>query len=641
MLFLSTWRIIHQPIMDGMMKSLNECNSDTVATLVALATSLHHDVARLVTYDPSRDLKTLKARVGKEGISFLTITLSDFCADLMKSIESGQILSTYFRSFRKKGLIPLYLGGIIRALFAEDGRLLLDIDSAFIKHVRQLCLAYKKAKLPCTQRRIDDAIKRYKQDDEDLSVRISYDLEADFNHASRVLWTDLCDGISNRFINDDWNPAHGPGAVVERLDRNNKKYRFESWHQRLEPLFPILGTKLPLGSYDSMEFERVRLVAEDREEPVRVITVPKTLKTPRIIAIEPCCQQYTQHGIAELIMSALGKYKFSKGHIIFDDQTKHRALALESSITREYATIDLSSASDRVPNYLIGEMFASHPDIRHAIQATRSSTAKLPSGEIVRLKKFASMGSSLCFPIQAMYFYTICVIALTKARGLSMSHCYKVVSDIYVYGDDIIVPTREVAAVIETLQKYHCKVGSDKSFYRGFFRESCGMDAYAGVCVTPTYFRSATFPQSLQEGSAITSFVATARQLFRAGYWLTADLIFKKIETIVGDLPVTQENCAVLGRNSFLPAVSADGWSKIYHVPLVYGYVVKEVKVKDNLDGYYALTKCLTTPLEARAKTGITPGYLQRSQASVSNLKSKAAQQVRRQLKSLSKDGFR
>jgi hypothetical protein len=83
---------------------------ENVSNLLELATSIYIDTcARCVaSVSDLRDLDTLRSRVKDEGLSFLTITLPDFCADFESALSSGQIASTHFRRFRKCGRIPSF-----------------------------------------------------------------------------------------------------------------------------------------------------------------------------------------------------------------------------------------------------------------------------------------------------------------------------------------------------------------------------------------------------------------------------------------------------------------------------------------------------------------------------------------------------
>jgi len=414
-----------------------------------------------------------------------------------------------------------------------------------------------------------------------------------FKSTSSVLW----DNIMGVLRLDMLVPRHGPGQTAERIS-GNRKYRWRFWHHRLEPYFPILDTGYPISigelDFESKELKMVSMVHSDQETPARVILVPKTLKGPRLIACEPCCNQYTQQAIRRELYSLLDRYHVTSGHIEFTDQTINGKLALQSSRDGQLATIDLSDASDRVPVGYALYMFRSNPDLKDAIEACRSTKTSLPDNTLVNQRKFAPMGSALCFPVEAMYFYTLCVMALLKSHNLPVSHAnvFKVSRDVYVYGDDILVPTDHVATVLEILAKYNCKINSNKTFYTGKFRESCGVDAYDGHNVTPVYVNRPR-PRSRQQVKEILSWTAAGNHFQKKGYLRTASLLFRRVERILGKLPGIFENSPVLGRVSIWYLDPPKRWNKKYQRSEVLCWTQGQVFRTDRLDGYAALQKSL------------------------------------------------
>jgi hypothetical protein len=550
-----------------------------------------------------RDLETIKSRVKSEGISFLTITLPQFCNDFERSLQNGVIDSKAFRSFRKTQAIPSFLKGMLSQLFNQETGRIYDEKDPFtgpapsdgptiVEAVRQICLAFKKVEIPCTPERTIKALDAFIAIEQSFSdFRLQPTEQVEFQLVSSMLWAP----VISRFDFDDIEPKHGPGATAEGIS-GNQKFRWQSWYDRLEPYFPLLGTGYPLGAGpESEELESVSIVPMEHELPVKVTPVPKTLKSPRIIAIEPCCMQYAQQGIRDWLYNQLESYRLTKGHVNFRDQSINQRLAISASSTGRFATIDLSDASDRVPRELALEMFSSHPDLQAAVDACRSYSAELPDGRIVSpLRKFASMGSALCFPVEAMYFYTICVVALLKAQNLPATprNIFRVSRGVYVYGDDIIVPSAHATVVIDHLQKYNCKVNSNKTFTSGSFRESCGIDAYCGESVTPTYLRHMR-PYDKRQSREIVSWVATSNLFYKRGYWRTARLMRKIIDRLVGPLPYVSETSPALGYTSFLGYRSASRWNNTLHRLEIRAYVPSPVYRTGVLEGYSALSKSL------------------------------------------------
>jgi hypothetical protein len=468
--------------------------------------------------------------------------------------------------------------------------------ASIVSAVRQICLAFKKIKLPCTPEREKMAVEGFIANE--LSFQefsLSDEARSRFSNVAFVLWNRVLRGLRVDML----SPRHGPGQTAERRS-GNRKYVWQRWHERLEPFFPFAGSAYSpsVGEMCTQHWvlNYCSFTPAEEEQPVRVVLVPKTLKGPRVIAIEPCCMQYVQQAVRnELYRRFESTYPF-KGHVNFSDQGINQALAMASSIDGRLATIDLSDASDRVPLDLAMEMFRSNPDLHDLILACRSTRAELPgTGEILFLNKFASMGSALCFPVEAMYFYTICVIALLESRNLPVSrkNVVKCASEIFVYGDDILVPVPEAASVLDHLQMYNCKVNTSKTFYSGKFRESCGVDAYAGYMVTPVYLGTAP-PENRQQASRLISWIATANQFAKNGYQRVAHVLFEKVEGLLGQLPPVDENSPVLGRiSSWYPCKLRKRWNKVLQRMEVNVWTPRPVYRTDVLSGYAALMKCL------------------------------------------------
>jgi hypothetical protein len=566
-----------------------------------MAYNIYIDACAKCTADVSdlRDLETIRSRVEDEGTSFLTITLPNFCRDFEKSLEVGFIDPTCFRSFRKYGSIPHFLRGMIGLIFdRETGRIYDESSSAYhsdsstiVDSVRQICLAFKKIELECTPERVNIALQNFVSIEHDFS-KFSIP-EADLNEfslVSAVLW----DNVISTLRIADAVPRHGPGNTADKRS-GNQKFVWLRWHERLEPYFPLIDSAYPISSYGSKELKMVTLVSPEEEQPVKVTPVPKTLKGPRIIAIEPACMQYAQQAIRSLLYGALESSDLTRGHVNFRDQSVNQKLALMSSKTGRLATIDLSDASDRVPWSLAMVMFRSNPDLSDSIDACRSTKAILPNGAVIGpLRKFASMGSALCFPVESMYFYTICVAALLRAHDLpvTLRNTFKVSRGVHIYGDDIVVPSIYAEVVLNYLQKYNCKVNNSKTFVSGNFRESCGVDAYKGELVTPVYLRQ-TQPENKQQVQKLLSWVSTANLFYKKGYWKTSSYMFARVEKILGPLPYVSEKSSALGRVTFRGGRSIERWGRRYQRFEVRAWVPRPVYRSDRIDGYAALMKTL------------------------------------------------
>jgi hypothetical protein len=220
--------------------------------------------------------------------------------------------------------------------------------------------------------------------------------------------------------------------------------------------------------------------------------VPKSAKTNRSIVVPPHLNSLFQRGYGLLLREAL-----STVGIDLQDQTANQQAARIASLTGQLATVDLSSASDTLSTAIVWELLPY--DWVSAMSEVRSSTVtyverkgKKENDTIVLfpdLQKFGSMGDAFTFELETLIFY-----------GLTYAACVYSNADprpVTVYGDDIICPTAAVDNLFYILQYCGFKVNSEKSFWEGGFRESCGKDFFGGIDIRPYYQRELASGQTL------------------------------------------------------------------------------------------------------------------------------------------------
>jgi len=274
---------------------------------------------------------------------------------------------------------------------------------------------------------------------------------------------------------------------------------------------------------------------------------------------------------------------------------RHRAF-LGSTVKGGIATIDLSEASDRVSLGLVQEIFESRcPVLYEHLMAVRTNRAKLRDGTIVTLRKYASMGSAVTFPVESIVFAIIAISAVALDYTVSgtarnyLDALKLAIDEVSTYGDDIVIPKGSFTSVCNTLELLGLKVNSKKSFAQGLFRESCGGDYYAGVDVTPAYCRH-TPPSRHSDSESLTSFVSLSNQLFSKGCWKAAETVREMVETILGELPLKRKEASYLGWEHYTNCYSYNRYDRNF-TPVVQSYVPKSSKGSDALDGLGALLK--------------------------------------------------
>lgn len=475
------------------------------------------------------DVATVKSRAANEGIQFLTKTLPMLGKALDKALESLRFSTPdSFPWGKAKGrCTPAFMQAYFNRIFGEDGELLANADPHAIDHVRQVCFVVYKLELPYSKAQEEGVISRFLAAEEELQLPGDPDSEAIIAAASYITRS-----VFGSFDPKQIVPRHGPGAVAtgERLD---EKWEFSRLYRQIHQVYPYYEYFVVGGSKELIDrlgwYKNLERLNEGR---AKVVLVPKDSRGPRLISAEPLEFQWVQQGLGRKMVSHLEAHKLTGGQINFTRQDINRSLALTSSRTREFATLDLKDASDRVSLELVKKVFSQTPALLTALEACRTSATLLPDGRTVTLKKYAPMGSALCFPVEAYCFWVLIVAAL--ARHLRMQP-WQVGRLVYVYGDDIIVPTHLAELSVHTLERFALKVNRDKSCIQGSFRESCGMDAYEGVCVTPLRIKVPwTGRRVARELSAYTEF---ANHLADKGYSLASERIVGKLEAVYGVLP--------------------------------------------------------------------------------------------------------
>lgn len=367
--------------------------------------------------------------------------------------------------------------------------------------------------------------KLYKEDPELDTTALRGWLEVEDRLAGLVLppWIENLRDVM-RFVFETWSvdcflPKHGGGAVAERGVRgvNAKNVAF-SLPEGIRRLYVQDSLFLPNETGLSSLPDPVGVVRKAKLHASRLKFVPKDWKKTRSICMEPIPYQWAQQGVRLWYEDYL-KSSVLGNHIFIEDQGINQRAARFGSMTGWADTIDLSSASDSVAWDLVKSIFPAKV-LKH-LYATRTRVVTLPDGSDVPVRKFAPMGSALCFPVQSTIYATIALmVGMAQRFGIDWREpgvfkgmtseqfwaAYKLsFSDklvvpkegdhrflpFYAYGDDIITDKRMTSSVVEALTQLAFRVNTEKSFTgHSAFRESCGIYCLGGVDVTPFIFKT-------------------------------------------------------------------------------------------------------------------------------------------------------
>lgn len=225
----------------------------------------------------------------------------------------------------------------------------------------------------------------------------------------------------------------------------------------------------------------------------RFTTVPKDCTKDRGIAVEPSINVFYQLAIGKAIRSALKR----NGNIdLTHGQDIHKRVACEASTHGCFATLDLSNASDTVSSNLVKLLLPTQwYDLLSSLRSPFTQINGLGTRDSgvnpwVRLEKFSSMGNGFTFELETAIFLAI-ILAVRNLRSIKepLEALIEPGRDVFVYGDDIIIPTDYAPDVVSALNYCGFTLNATKSFVSGPFRESCGGDYFRGVDVRPFFLK--------------------------------------------------------------------------------------------------------------------------------------------------------
>lgn len=509
--------------------------------LLDVSVTLEQDVYTL--RDARLDAQKAKKRIATEGVAFLTKQLPRLGRSLDRALTGD--VSLDYTGFSKQAdpsvKLPKFMGKLFVRVFSCDGWVLQTPCTNSVRLLRGVLFAFSKYALPNNPKLDEQVIAKFEKTEQDLLLHIDCRL-CHLRVQSRS-FDNIIYGARARLkvvLGDldvrDILPRHGPGAVSTR-ETGAKKYRFSRYNERIANIWPWEEYFYASLGHVCDEMESFKALPV-MDHSARVLLVPKDSRGPRLISCEPLENQWIQQGLGQVIVDRLQSHVMTKQHIHFRDQRPNRDAALLGSITGNTCTLDLAEASDRVSVGLVRQLFPMH--LCDALLAARSLATTLPDGRDLKLRKYAPMGSALCFPVLAATVWAVLASGLdAKAR-----------KGLLVYGDDVIVCKTKVQDAINILESVGLKVNRNKSCTNGFFRESCGMDAFKGVDVTPV--RIKTVWSSSPSAKVYVSYIAYANALYKRGFinaaYKIADsllAVYKCVPTYLEDNPQYPALCFI------------------------------------------------------------------------------------------------
>lgn len=318
-------------------------------------------------------------------------------------------------------------------------------------------------------------------------ICIRRDLNTIFSHIGHLTLVDIESGCSEESIATLTAPYKGEGDL-NRLRSILSEYQFDK--TLFAPEFSSGATTEcvrgsgPAARWYCPMFPRTKYVfahtdprfieyfTASNEKPIsELVAVPKSMTKKRPITIEPSLQTFVQQGLRHMLEAAISNHNDGI-EIFLHDQSYNQKLALQGSYDEYWATIDLSKASDSIK---VAHVMCFPKEIARLLLAARTPYV-LSNDQAYYMETYAGMGNATTFRVECIIFAAIARMACEDA-GITVSGS--------VYGDDIIVPTTAADHLYRLLSQFGFKVNEEKSYSSGYFRESCGIEAFMGNDISP------------------------------------------------------------------------------------------------------------------------------------------------------------
>lgn len=521
--------------------SKTECARQSSITILellcAMLTDIHDHLPSYGLVGFRRDINTLSQRFLCEGLHFACATLPSLFDSLLNYLETG--VSVY-PSFKTKGLgHPVFLSGLFEPIYKNPND---AIATKSIEHLYQFCVAFKKVQLRTESVRQKEAIRKQLADfvfvDDELKyIDLSRECVRDIARTAKNIHTAVLKGLDPNDPDQikEFLPRPGPGATNTPVSKpmrfqphkaylkTDEVFNYDEWYNL--PYHHSRNTENPWEYFLKTNFHEAVPVEDFLRvcEPAvayatsRFKFVPKTYLKKRGICIEENEIQWLQQALRRAMTARIEKSSITRGKVNFSTQLVNRKLALHASRWKTHSTIDMSEASDRVARHVVAYLHSGNKPMLNALLAVSTEQIQLPevSGcftpDILDANKFAPMGSAVCFPVMSLFHFAL-IRAILESSNVPLDKA----REVYIYGDDIIVPIECTQAVYDWLPQFGCKLNISKSFTQSLFRESCGMHAYNGHDVTPIRFKSVlNNPPRMQD---IPTAIRYEAEFFKKGY---------------------------------------------------------------------------------------------------------------------------
>jgi hypothetical protein len=189
------------------------------------------------------------------------------------------------------------------------------------------------------------------------------------------------------------------------------------------------------------------------------------------------------------------------------------------------ASIDLSAASDTISAGLVFSLLRDRPFLRKACFASRARTSDGP-----RHRCYSTMGNATTFPIMTIVLSALCasVERSFMADFFGKNRTTFRLKRATVFGDDIVCDQHIMPRLLSCLQSLGLVPNANKTYGGRTFKESCGLDLYKQVDVTPL---RVTNLFDLKTNEQCVRLIDLSNRAHRRGLWTLADYVLRLVST--------------------------------------------------------------------------------------------------------------
>lgn len=210
--------------------------------------------------------------------------------------------------------------------------------------------------------------------------------------------------------------------------------------------------------------------------------VPKSYKAYRPVAPESVWRQAHLQAVKSAMERCIAESPWAE-QLEVKDQDLNREAAREGSVSGHYATIDLSSASDRIPRVFIQYLFP-----KDVVDASMKYLARYftANGKRYKMWMWSTAGASITWITEHVFFFLLALQVTKELAAWQVPFLRKPRT----FGDDLIIDTRAFDLMHNILTRFNGKLSENKSYWSeaGGYRESCGAEYFKGEDTSSVYF---------------------------------------------------------------------------------------------------------------------------------------------------------